>query len=72
MVDSLDGGSVLRKVTTYTQGSTEYTHTVIHDSSGIRTLFPSIQEDSDSLCLDTSATVIGSWLLIGSMYSYIK
>jgi hypothetical protein len=45
--------SVHRKAATYTQNSTntKYTHTDIHDSSGIRNYDPSVRASEDSSCL---------------------
>jgi hypothetical protein len=48
--DSLDGGSACRKAATYTQDNinTEYTHTNMHASSGIRTHDSSVWAGGDS------------------------
>jgi hypothetical protein len=51
-LDSLDGGSALRKAATYTQDNinTEQTHTHIHALSGIRTYDPNVRESEDRSC----------------------
>jgi hypothetical protein len=51
--DSLYGGSVSLKVATYTQSNTntEYMHTDINASSGIRTHDRSVQAGEDGSCL---------------------
>jgi hypothetical protein len=52
-VGLLGWGSVRRKAATFTQNSTntEYTHTDIHASSGIRTHDPNVWAGEDSPCL---------------------
>jgi hypothetical protein len=51
--DSLDGGSARLKASPYTQNNTntEYTHTDIHASTGIRTHDPSVRAGEDCSCL---------------------